>query len=309
MNIQQFRYALEVYRCESINKAAHALFISQPALSQSIRDLENDLGFTIFERSNRGVRPTPEGHEFLDSIVNFVQTVEDIQNAYAHDRHPRNILRISSSRYSFVTSAVLDFYNKYFKDEPMYSIALHEVDCAQAIQDVASSRVDLGVVNFADTTRSHNLNDLVKKGISYELILKSNAYVTFRKDHPLSRLDTVRIQDIVEYPQVRISSRGVDPYDQFSNFNYIKYRNPHQNILADNRSQIYTFVGQTDAVALGVTSLEISRYYPDLVSRRIADDDSLNYIYAIRQAGKTLPPHHRAFLDILKSYADENPAP
>ena len=68
MNILQIKYAVEVARYGSINKAAEALYIAQPNLSRYIRELEADLGFAIFKRTYRGMVPTQEGENFLQHV-------------------------------------------------------------------------------------------------------------------------------------------------------------------------------------------------------------------------------------------------
>ena len=65
MTLQQLRYAITIADSTSMNEAAKQLFISQPSLSSSIRDLEEELGMELFIRSSRGITLTPEGNEFI----------------------------------------------------------------------------------------------------------------------------------------------------------------------------------------------------------------------------------------------------
>ena len=65
MTLQQLKYALTIADCGSMNEAAKTLFLSQPSLSETIRELETEIGFDLFVRSNRGILVTPEGEEFL----------------------------------------------------------------------------------------------------------------------------------------------------------------------------------------------------------------------------------------------------
>ena len=65
MTLQQLRYAVTIADCKSINKAATELFITQPSLSNTIKDLEEEIHIKLFDRSNRGIIITPEGEEFL----------------------------------------------------------------------------------------------------------------------------------------------------------------------------------------------------------------------------------------------------
>lgn len=302
MNLQQFRYALEIYRSKSFNKAAGVLFVSQPALSQSIRELENDLGFDIFERSNRGVVPTSEGYTFLNSIVDFVHMIEMLQCDECGARSKPKVFRISSSRYTFISSVIMQLYSTHFESGDAYTISMREIDCARVVEDVASGRSDVGVMHIMKPNLQHGLNDLDKKGISYDLIAKSHSHVTFRKGHPLEKKKQINIKDIISFPQVRISTDNADPYDKYTGFNYLKYGNSHKNIISDNRSQIYAFVSNSDAVAYGVTHLEINRYYPNLITKRVMDDDMRYYIYEIHQKNAHIAPHIAEFIRLLKEY-------
>ena len=65
MNVLHMKYAVEIANAGSINKASEQLFIAQPNLSRAIKELESDLGITIFERSSKGIKTTPEGEEFI----------------------------------------------------------------------------------------------------------------------------------------------------------------------------------------------------------------------------------------------------
>ena len=66
MKLQQLRYAIEIEKCGSLSKAAKRLFVSQPNLSNAIKDLEIELGISIFKRNNRGVQVTEKGATFLN---------------------------------------------------------------------------------------------------------------------------------------------------------------------------------------------------------------------------------------------------
>lgn len=305
MNVQQFRYALEIYNCRSMNKAAQRLFITQPALSQSIRDLEKDLGFTIFERSSKGVQPTPEGFTFLTSIHDFVKTIEQLQKDYSHDSDVPTALKVSSNRYTFVASAVIDFYNRHCKDRDRFSITLHEVDNTRVIEDVRSGRADFGVMHTMGTNKELQLQDFERKGLLYELISSSRSYIIFRKGHPLESKKTITAKDLLEYPQVRITTTDADPYDNYIGFNYQKVGESQRNFRADNRSQTYSIVGATDAVAYAVTSRDITRHYPNLVARRLTGDDTRYYLYVIWRERLHLGETEKDFIEILKSYGHD----
>ena len=76
------KYAVEVARIGSINKAAEELYIAQSNLSRCIKDLEADLGIVIFDRSFRGMVLTPEGEKFIHYAQKVLNQIDDIENMY-----------------------------------------------------------------------------------------------------------------------------------------------------------------------------------------------------------------------------------
>ena len=85
MNILHLRYAVEVAETGTINKAAENLFMNQPNLSRAIKELEDSLGITIFDRTARGVNVTPDGEEFLNHARRILQQIDEVENLYAKD--------------------------------------------------------------------------------------------------------------------------------------------------------------------------------------------------------------------------------
>ena len=82
MTLNQLRYVIQIADSSSMNEAAKAMFISQPSLSASVKDLEDEIGIEIFIRSNRGISLTPEGKEFLGYARQVVQQYELIEKRY-----------------------------------------------------------------------------------------------------------------------------------------------------------------------------------------------------------------------------------
>ncbi|RSL28673.1 LysR family transcriptional regulator, partial [Salibacterium salarium] len=88
MTLQQLRYVIEVAKQRSISKAAYQLFISQPSLSNAIRELENELGIAIFSRTNKGIVITSEGSEFLGYARQVMEQTDLLENRYANAAQP-----------------------------------------------------------------------------------------------------------------------------------------------------------------------------------------------------------------------------
>lgn len=303
MNFQQLHYMLEICRCGSINKASQTLFVTQPALSLSIKELEAELGFTLFVRSNKGIHPTVEGAIFLNSIQNIVSQIDQIRNQYSSGSNPvcPAVLRISFSRYSFVSNALIKFYSCYFKALPFFSLELNEVDCQQVIQDVFNRKADIGIIHTRDTSDSIQKKDLSNKGIDYKFLFSSHSYVMFRKDHPLAIKAEITPEDIINFPQIRISSRNSDYYSYDTNFNFPHYGNSGKNIFISSRTLVFDFLSKTDAVFLGITDLNVVDFHPDLATKTMYGDNTTYNLYAIRLKSNPSNVYITDFIDLLSN--------
>ncbi len=86
MTLMQMKYAIAVADTKSMNEAARSLFITQPSLSASIKELENEIGVELFKRTNRGITVTPEGEEFLGYARQVVEQYRLIESKYIEKR-------------------------------------------------------------------------------------------------------------------------------------------------------------------------------------------------------------------------------
>ena len=82
INILHMKYAVEVAKFGSLNKASESLLIAQPNLSRSIKELEADLGITIFDRSSRGMTLTTEGEEFIELSKGILSQIDQVDKYY-----------------------------------------------------------------------------------------------------------------------------------------------------------------------------------------------------------------------------------
>ena len=89
MNMNQLKYVLEVASSNSMREAATKLFITQPALSASIRELEEELGILIFNRTNKGISLTPEGREFIVYAKKSVGQYAILEDRYLSESRNR----------------------------------------------------------------------------------------------------------------------------------------------------------------------------------------------------------------------------
>ena len=101
MNLQQCRYVDMVARMGSFSQAAKELFMTQPNLSSSIKDLENELGVQLFVRSNVSTRPTEDGYDFLKYAKRILGEVDLLEQRYQEDF--KKSFTVASHHYDFLS--------------------------------------------------------------------------------------------------------------------------------------------------------------------------------------------------------------
>ena len=105
MNLQQLRYAVEVAKTGSITAAAKNLYMGQPNLSKNIRELEAELGITLFERTARGVAPTKNGEDFLGYARSIIAQMESLETMFGPHTETGTQLSVCAPRASYVAQA------------------------------------------------------------------------------------------------------------------------------------------------------------------------------------------------------------
>ena len=113
MNLKQLQYIQEIAKEGSITAAAHNLYISQPSLSQMLRQVEQELGATLFERSSQPMRPTPAGERYLqtaDTILTAYEQLETEIQGLKDENSGRLRLGISMQRSVHLLPKVLPLF-------------------------------------------------------------------------------------------------------------------------------------------------------------------------------------------------------
>ena len=147
MNITQIKYVLETARSSSIREAATRLFISQPALSTSIRELEDELGIEIFERTNKGITLTDSGREFLNYAKKAAAQYEIMEERYLSKDRGKEHFSVSAQHYNIAIRAFSEVIRK--SDPEKYVFSLHETKTMEVLEDVRSLKSEVGIISFS----------------------------------------------------------------------------------------------------------------------------------------------------------------
>lgn len=147
MNIVQIKYVLEVASSSSMREAATRLFVSQPALSASIRELEDELGLLLFERTNKGITLTDEGREFVTYAKKAVAQYEILEDRYLSRDSDKEQFSVSTQHFNFPIKAFTDVIKMY--DPEKFVFEIHETKTRDVLEDVRTMKSEVGIISFS----------------------------------------------------------------------------------------------------------------------------------------------------------------
>ena len=198
MTLTQLRYVIAIADTHSMNEAARTLFIAQPSLSQAIRELEEEIGITIFNRSNRGVMITPEGEEFLGYARAVVDQYRLVEERYIEKKNSKKRFSVSMQHYSFAVKAFVEMVKEF--DTSEYEFAIRETKTLEIISDVATLRSEIGIIYLNDFNRQSMTKLLSSNGLKFHALTNCNPFVYIWKGHPLASQKSISFEQLDEFP-------------------------------------------------------------------------------------------------------------
>lgn len=189
MKLSQMRYFQTVCRYGSITKAAEELFVSQPAISFCIRELEDEFGVKLFHRRNNRLQLTVEGSYFLDKINYILQSVDALSGQMKDMGNNRNHIKIAVPA-MISTFLFPSMFNDYTQKFPEVELEMLETGSLQARKLVDANSVDLGITIMDNAVNeSYNVLPLV----STELVF------CVSKSHPLAGREKVSFKELADH--------------------------------------------------------------------------------------------------------------
>ncbi|MBR1470074.1 MAG: LysR family transcriptional regulator [Lachnospiraceae bacterium] len=198
MTLQQIRYVTAVAATGSMNVAAQKLFISQPSLSSAIRELEAEMGITIFGRTTKGVVLTAEGEEFLGYARQILNQVDLLEDKYIEGGSRKKKFGVSAQHYSFAVKAFVEMVKGFDMNE--YEFAIRETRTADVIGDVSAGKSEIGIL-YINEFNGKVLHKLFReKQLEFIPLVKCRGYVYLWKGHPLAGQTSISLEELSPYP-------------------------------------------------------------------------------------------------------------
>ena len=197
MTLQQLHYVITISEAGSMNKASEQLYIAQPSLTSSIKELEKELGIIIFNRGGRGVTLTNDGAEFLMYARQLYGQYEVLTEKYGGGMLKKKF-GVSTQHYSFAVKAFVEMVKRF--DASKFEFAIRETKTREVISDVASSRSEIGILYMSDFNRKALSKMLDSNDLQFTHIIDCAPYVYLWKGHPLANERSICFSQLSDYP-------------------------------------------------------------------------------------------------------------
>ncbi|WP_352400215.1 LysR family transcriptional regulator [Anaerotignum sp.] len=299
MTLMQLEYIMEIYQCGSMNKAAQNLFVSQSAISTAIKELEDELGITIFVRSNRGISLTEEGQEFISKVHLLLQQAKEVKLFYS-GKNTQEISRlsISTQRYPFCAKAFVEFLKN--QNDPNFRFGFKECPMGKVIEEVQTGKSDLGIIFLSDITQVFLSKLFHSKNLVFHEMKRLRPHVFMNKDHPLAQQKEIPFSELKKYPFVVFSKKDESSLN-FSEEAVLSQTIDYKQIIyVNDRATAYNIISHTTAISTGSGVLPDGYYDPRISAIPIASPVCDMQIGWISRKGELLSQKAKEFVSILE---------
>ncbi len=297
MTIQQCKYVLEIHRQGSFNEAAKELFVAQSSLSASIKQLEDELGIKIFDRSKNGTVLTVDGAEFLRYANELVTKNDYIMRRYKNAEVDSR-LYISTQHYDFIADIFCKFVTEM--SDSQYTLSLQEKETYEVIRDVEIAYSDVGIVAIKNEDADIMSRYLHNKNISFVPLLKVSPHLFVRRDHPLVSAPSLHREALANYPYLSYE-QGAHSDSWFLEEMPVENHSDKQIMISD-RATLMNVLLKTDAYTVGTGIMPSSLNEGKIVSIPIKSTLFYEVGYLIRK-NRNISPILERFLTKLQEFS------
>lgn len=297
MTLQQLKYIVTVASKGTISEAAKELYIAQPSLTAAIKDLETELGITIFNRTNKGVILSIEGEEFLGYARQVIEQTKLIEEKYSGKAPGKHQFCVSTQHYSFAVEAFVDLLREHGGDE--YDFRLRETQTYELIEDVAKLRSEVGVLYLNNFNEAILRKTLRANDLKFNTLFIAKPHVFLSSSSPLASKSAVSLKDLAPYP--RLSYEQGEHNSFYFSEEILSTLECKKDILVCDRATLFNLLiglnGYT--ICSGVISEELNG--KNIVAKPLMVDDYMEIGYITHN--KILPSRFASlYIDALKRH-------
>ncbi len=255
MDSKNLKYFVAVAKHGSMNQAARAMYISQPQLSHIIKSIEEETGFSLFQRTSQGSTLTREGEQFLNYCEVLLRDMDSLDNFVKQVHKDGCRLAVSMTRFSHTAECFYEAAAQYEKRNSLM-LQLQECSTMDVIEDVFSGRSDIGVLHFSIREAEIMARNLENKKLSFQPLGDFRPYVSISGSHPLLRDNPngeLDVRRLLDYGMVRYSGQYEDFLYHIAVENDIVDLNESRKICyVNDRMAQMRLISVTDFYTIGI---------------------------------------------------------
>ena len=201
MNLTHLKYAVTIAKTNSINKAADELFVGAPAMSRAIKELESNLGVTLFERSAKGMFLTSDGKLFVEYASKVLKEVDDIENIFKTNNDKSSKFSIYAPRATYINDAFKNFSLKVTSNSNT-ELLYKEADADTIVNRILKEDGRLGIFRYSEVDEPYYRSLVDEKGIVGELVVEFSYQLLMSKKSPLNNKKNISFIDLASYDEI-----------------------------------------------------------------------------------------------------------
>ena len=300
MNINQLRYILAMAESSSMREAVGKLYISQPALSASVKELEEEIGIVLFERSNKGISLTDAGREFVVFAKKAVGQFQVLEDRYAISGTSRENISVSAQHYNFASRSFAEVIKRFGPER--YGFSIHETKTLEVLEHVRDLRSEVGVMSYSGANKDLVMKLIRDYGLEFTPLMKKDTYIYLWKGHPLSNRKELSLDELEDYPCVVFDQGDEGRFyiqeEAMGDHDFVK------TIRSDDRATTLELIAWLDGYSVGSGILsDEGGIIKDLKSIKLKEEDPLVIGYITRKDRK-LSKYGKAYIEELEKYRE-----
>jgi len=229
MELRHLRYFVAAAEQENVSRAAQKLHVSQPGISRQIHDLEEELGFPLFERSAKALHLTEAGKKFLDEARAVLQRAEEaVENARAVARETSGEIHVGyapSLTIQILPRALRAFQAKF----PKARVALHDLSTEEMLAGLRAEKLDVSLMVHPPPK--------MLRGLQFKELARYPVCAALAPKHPLAKSKTVSLEQLAKEPLIAYSRKEYPEYHDmldglFGNGRKVRIAEEHDGVTS-----------------------------------------------------------------------------
>jgi DNA-binding transcriptional LysR family regulator len=299
MTLQQLRYVVTVAEKGTISDAAKELFISQPSLTSAIKELENEMQITIFNRTNKGIIVSNAGDEFLSYARQVLEQANLLEEKFLNVKKQSPRFSVSAQHYSFAVNAFVDVIREFGGNQ--YDFTLRETQTYEIIEDVNRLKSEIGIL-YTSSKNEEIIMKLIKQhNLEFEELFVAKPHVFISSKHPLAEKESIALEELEEYPYLSFEQGEYNSF--YFSEEILSTIDRNKNIKVRDRATLFNLaVGLNGyTVSTGVISKELNG--ENIIARPLLVTEYMR-VGTIKQKNMPHSRYGKAYMEALKKQVE-----